>query len=333
MLVSVAPVRWGKHCKMTVQAESYSLWTVDVERQRLTDTMFATIHCEKRKGGCDNTSKAVFRGHSDRCPLCGVKALEVSSFNQRNALVADATERFALQLFQQAINSSKVMASRFFVKRNVVSPQLEMRGATAADLAILSRDTDGPVSPNEIECILEVKMSVIWNWAQNNKEEPIADYDGHAGRPSIYRTDSILKAIGKAAIMRSCPDSERIPFIVVGNTPPPPNYRDKVDGTVKAGLIQKWISLTPTPLIVEPAKSIARRNPKRTTGFLRIDSLDELKQLLEKTLMTRWLYVGAMVEPQRIGEIIKSLNLSRPTEEIGHAFLKRLPEASSLYSL
>lgn len=318
---------------MTVLDENYSLWTVGVERQRLTDTMFATIHCEKNKGGCGYTSRTVFEDKSKRCPKCGAKALTVSSFNQRNALVADLTERFALELFQQTINTSDVMAGRFFVKRNVVSPQLELLRATAADLAILNKDTDGPVSPNEIECVLEVKMSIIWNWMQNNKEKPIADYDKHTGRPSIYRTDSILKAVGKAAIMRGYLGSERIPFVVVGNTPPPPNYRDKVDGTVRAGLIQKWISLTPAPLVVEPTGSIARRNPKRTTGFLRIDSINELRKLLEKILMTKWQYVGAMLEPQKIGDIIKSLDLSLAAEEIGHAFLKRLPEASSLSSL
>lgn len=133
----------------------------------------------------------------------------------------------------------------------------EFRGATAADIAILNRNTDGPVTPEIIECIFEVKMSIIWNWAENNREKPIADYDGHAGRPSIFRTDSILKALGKAAITRSCQGSQTIPFIVIGNTPPPINYRDKVDGTVKAGLIQKWLSLTPIPWLSGP---IGNRN-------------------------------------------------------------------------
>ncbi len=167
-------------------------------------------------------------------------------------------------------------------------------------------------------------MSVIWNWSAANRERPLADYDGHAGRPSIYRTDSILKAIGKAAITRSCPGSERIPFIVVGNTPPPHAYRDKVDGTVKAGLIQKWISLTPSPLVVEPERSPATRNPKETPGFERIDSLVELENLLVKALTVSWRYVGAMVESKKIGEIIKSLDLSMEAEAIGEAFLQRL---------
>jgi hypothetical protein len=295
--------------------------------------MFATIYCDSDKGGCGHTERAVFRGGSARCPVCGKAALGVSAFNQRNAIVADATERFALSLFSHAVNTSPTMSGKFFVKRDVVCPQLELQGATSADMAILNRDMDGPVSPETIECILEVKMSIIWNWAEGDRHRPIADYDGHAGRPSIYRTDSILKAIGKAAITRSCPGSETIPFIVVGNTPPPPNYRDKVDGTVTAGLIQKWLSLVPNPLFVEPARLAAKRNPKQTAGFLRIDSVSELQDLLGKILTTEWKYVGAMVEPKKIGEIIKSLDLSRTPEEIGYEFLKRLPKASALSGL
>ena len=311
----------------------HPLWTVDVERDILTDTMFATIYCDRTKGGCGHTERAVFRGRSGKCPICGKAAIGVSAFNQRNAVVADITERFALDLFSQAVSISPELSGKFFVKRNVVCSQLELRGATAADMAILNDDIKGPVPAKNIECIFEIKMSVIWNWAEGDKSHPLADYDAHAGRPSIYRTDSILKAIGKAAITRSCQGSERIPFIVVANTPPPPNYRDKVDGTVKAGLIQKWISLTPNPLIVEPARLSTRRNPKRTTGFMRIDTVSELQELLTTTLTTDWQYIGAMVEAKKIGALIKSLDLSRTPEHVGYEFLKRLPEASALSEL
>ena len=233
-------------------------------------------------------------------------------------------QRFTLGLFNDVVTRSVALSGKYFVKRNVVSPRLELRGATSADLAILDRDVHGSVPPGNIKCIFEVKMSLIWNWVETDKNHPVADYDSHAGRPSIYRTDSILKAIGKAAITRSCLGSEKIPFIVVGNTPPPPNYRDKVDGTVRAGLIQKWISLTPNPLVVEPMRLPAKRNPKKTAGFLRIDSINELEELLTAILTKEWQYVGVMVEPTRIGDIIKSLDLSQGPEEVGYEFLRRL---------
>ena len=311
----------------------HPLWNAAIERNMLNDSMFATIYCDTAKGGCGHTERAVFRAHSGKCPICGESALAVSAFNQRNAIVADVAERFVLDLFLHAIDTSEQLSGHYYVKRNVICPQLELRDATAADIAILDQDLAGPVPVEAIKCIFEVKMSIIWNWAETDKTQPIADYDAHAGRPSIYRTDSILKAIGKAAITRSCSGSETIPFVVIGNTPPPPNYRDKVDGTVRAGLIQKWLSLTPNPIVVESSRSPARRNPKQTTGFLRIDNISQLQEVLDTILTTKWQYIGAMVEAKKIGEIIKKLDLSRTVEEIGYEFLSRLPSASTLSEL
>lgn len=294
------------------------LWSEDQERDILVDSMFATISCKK----CGYVEKAIFRGSSDKCPNCGARPVAVSEFNQRNAIVADATEGFALQLFQSVVNNSSTLSSKFFVKRNVECQELELRGRTKADLAILDKNLEGPVPAERIKCILEVKMSIIWNWSEKNRRQPLADYDNHAGRPSIYRTDSILKAIGKAAITRACKGSERIPFVVVGNTPPPFEYRDKVDGTVRSGLIQKWISLTPEPLVVKAKWLPDKRNPKETFGFLRIANRNELEEMFVNILTKDWRYMGAMVEPKEIGGIIRGLDLTKTDEEIGETFLK-----------
>jgi len=294
------------------------LWSEDKERDILVDSMFATISCKQ----CGYVEKSVFRDSSDKCPNCGFRSLAVSEFNQRNAIVADATERFALQLFQSVVNNSSTLNGKFFVKRNVGCPQLELRGRTRADLAILDKNLEGPVIPERIKCIFEVKMSIIWNWSERDRGQPLADYDSHAGRPSIYRTDSILKAIGKAAITRACKGSERIPFVVVGNTSPPVAYRDKVDGTVRSGLIQRWISLTSKPLVVKREWLPNKRNPKETFGFLRIDSTNELEEMFVTILTKDWRYMGAMVEPKGIGGIIRGLDLTKTDEEIGEAFLK-----------
>ncbi len=294
------------------------LWSENREKDILADSMFATISCRH----CGYVEKSIFRGSSDKCPKCGARPLTVSEFNQRNAIVADATERFALQLFQSVVDNSTTLKSKFFVKRNVECPQLELRGRTKADLAILDKNIEGPVIPERIKCIFEVKMSIIWNWSERDRRQPLADYDSHAGRPSIYRTDSILKAIGKAAITRACKGSEKIPFVVVGNTPPPIEYRDKVDGTVRSGLIQRWISLTSKPLIVKAELPPNKRNPKETFRFLRIDSTNELEEMFVTILTKDWRYIGAMVEPKEIGGIIKGLDLNKTDEEIGEAFLK-----------
>lgn len=306
----------------------HSLWSVDIERKAITPNMFATIHC---KNGCGFFEKALFkRKGMSACPECENSPLEVSDFNGRNASVSAITEKFALDITQSAIDTCPELTGRYFVKRGVVCPQLGLSSGSEADLAILNKDVKGTVSPDAIKCLFEVKMSFIWNWSEQDLTAPIADYDGHAGRPSIFRTDSILKAIGKAAITRGYKGSERIPFVVVGNTPPAPTYRDKVDGTVRSGLIQKWVSLTPNPLVVEPRKLPDTRNPKSKFGFSRIDGIGEFQKLLAALLNTEWVHIGAMVDPKKIGKIIKSLDLNRSADEIGYDFLKQLPKASSI---
>ena len=302
------------------------LWNHVVERKTVDPAMLATIYC---KANCGFSEKAFFGMHK-KCPACKVAGLSVSAFNHRNAPVAHETEKFALRLIQSAIDKSPDLAGRHFAKRGVICSQLGLKGNSGADVAILNRDLKGPVPIDAIECLFEIKMSVIWNWHEKNLAHPIADYDGHAGRPSIYRTDSILKATGKAAITRSYPGSEHIPFVVVGNTPPPNMYRANVDGTVQSGLIQKWLSLTPNPLVVEPFKSPDRRNPKQTDGgFLRIDAMQELQDLLVSLLNHEWRYMGAMTDAGKIGRLIQSLDLNRSASEVGDEFLRRLPEANA----
>ena len=305
------------------------LWNFSLEQtlvEKYKESWMATISC---KGSCDYVQKAFFRSKARKCPRCQVAELQVNNFNQRNALVSEETETFALNLFRATIKRTPQLAGNYFAKRGVVCEPLGLDGSSGADLAILNEDKDGPVSPSSIKCLFEIKMSVIWNWSLPDLQQPTADYDGSAGRPSIYRTDSILKAIGKASVTRGYDGSEKIPFVIVGNTPPPTGYRDKIDKTVTSGLIQKWISLTPSPLIVEPNTNTNARNPKNTTGFLRIDSFNELQKLLVTLLSGDWCYVSNMVDPTEVGRIIKSLDLNRPPEEIGQEFLCRLPESST----
>ena len=304
------------------------LWNVSLEQKLVKDnhdSWMATISC---KSGCGFTQRAFFGTRSKTCPNCKTSTLEVNGFNQRNTLVSEKTERFVLNLFRSVIAQDPKVAGKHFVKRGLICKPLGLNGSSGADLAILNQDKDGPVPVSAIECLFEIKMSIIWNWRETNLKVPIADYDGSAGRPSIFRTDSILKAIGKASVTRGYDGSEQIPFVVIGNAPVPKGYRDKVDKTVSSGLIQKWISLTPKPLIVEPKRDPQTRDPKKTAGFLRIDSIAELQELLTTLLSGNWRYMSNMVDPAEVGRVIKSLDLNRPPEQIGYEFLRRLPEAS-----
>ena len=300
------------------------LWNVQTERNLLEYSMLTAIYCDN----CDFAKKAFFKEKSAKCPRCK-NGLSAGDSNKRNAVVGDKTEDFALRLLETIVKDLRLeLNQELFAKRQVICPELGFNRKSAADLAILSQDLNGLVPASAIKCLFEVKMSFIWNWHDADLSQPTADYDGSNGRPGIYRTDSILKAIGKATITRNYPGSEKIPFIVIGNTPPPPNYRANVDKTVSSGLIQKWISLTPKPLVVNRKDTDGKRNPKRTTGFLRIDGTEELQKLL-KTLLTRQsYYMSAMVEADKIGCLVKSLDLNGTAEQIGQEFLRRLPEAS-----
>lgn len=318
-----------KNSAVSRKAERQRLWNPVIERGIVDDSLLSTIYC---KAECGFSEKAFFGTKGQKkCPKCKSAGLTVSAFNHRNAPVANATEKFAQCLIQSAINESRDLRGQYFAKRGIICHQLGLTGKSGADVAILKEDVAGPVKPELIECLFEIKMSVIWNWHERDLKRPTADYDCHAGRPSIYRTDSILKATGKAAITRSYPGGDRIPFVIVGNTPPPVGYRPNIDGTVKSGLIQRWISLTPNPLTVAPKKSPSKRNPKTTagSGFLRIDEISELQDLLVLLLGKQWQYMGAMTSAERIGKIIKSLDLNRSAAEIGNEFLLRLPEANA----
>lgn len=59
---------------------------------------------------------------------------------------------------------------------------------------------ESKLSPNEIKLIIEVKMSLVWNWEldiNSHKITEIGDYKTHTGNPGLLRSDSMLKAIGK----------------------------------------------------------------------------------------------------------------------------------------
>ena len=305
----------------------YPLWSVDIERSLIDDSLFATIYCSS--SDCEYSEKLFFKGKSQKCPKCK-SSLSVGNTNKRNAVVGNKTECFALCLLDKVVQRLKTdLKQPLYAKGGVICPELGFKNRSLADLAILNRDSNGAVTADAIECLFEVKMSFIWNWDSKNISRPIADYDSHSGRPSIYRTDSILKAIGKAAITRSYRGSERIPFIVLGNTPPPKSYRANIDSTVTSGLIQKWVSVTPHPLVVCPNDESGQRNPKRTPGFLRIDHISELCNLMEVILDRPYRHMSAMVDVEKLGQVIKALNLGSSPEQVGNQFLEMLPDASA----
>mgnify|MGYP000885732811 FL=1 len=124
-------------------------------------------------------------------------------------------------------------------------------------------------------------MSIIWNWELVFKDEHsfdlicIGDYKTHQGNPSLLRSDTMLKAIGKSINIRiSSLLSSKIPIIVIGNSPINISYYKKADQLRSSGIIQGFWSVNPNPLDDNNA------NIKSTfyNGFYTFDSYEELKQ-------------------------------------------------------
>jgi hypothetical protein len=300
------------------------MWTENDEKDFLNEAtvnVWAEINCSE----CDYSYKALFKKKGN-CPNCGTR-LRSNTPQQRNGPVGNFTENFVYKKIQTILNKSPKIKG-LEAKREVTCEELDLTGRSGADVAIVHEGRDGTDYPaNEIEMVLEVKMSLIFNWEPGDNGDPVivGDYDAHTGRPSIARTDSILKAIGKAGIFRAHKASTTIPYIVVGNCPPPTSYYDKIDGSVRAGITQKFISLTANPIPLN-GENAGTRNPDQTpkNGFERIDTLDELQSFLECWLTEERFYIGAFLKDETIGTIIKSIDMSQAPEQIGQAFVESL---------
>lgn len=105
-------------------------------------------------------------------------------------------------------------------------------------------------SAKNIKLIFEIKMSIVSNYKFTAPDSVvfIGDYKTHKGNPSLLRSDSMLKAIGKSINIRvSGIESAEIPIVVLGNSPISENYSHKVDFLKTAGVVQGFWSLNPKP--------------------------------------------------------------------------------------
>ncbi|MFO8109056.1 MAG: hypothetical protein R6U17_00825 [Thermoplasmata archaeon] len=307
------------------------MWSPEKEKEFIESTdavVWAAISCNE----CDYRYEAFFKKSvPSKCPKCDGN-LSSTTPQGRNSPLSAYTEKYASDVLEEALKNAGF--DDLEVKRNVICDELDLTSRSAADIAIVERGEIGRIyKPNQIKVVFEVKMSVIWNWELNEKGESAieADYDKHKGRGSIYRTDSILKAIGKGAIFRSHFESCGIPYIVVGNSPTPASYLDKVDGSVRVGIVQRFISLTPEPLITDKSESKVR-NPKESLGkgFLRIDSQEELSSFIEDLLKDERIFIGSMLKKSKLGKNIKSLDLNKDYSDIGEDFFKKLYEMDAV---
>ncbi len=145
---------------------------------------------------------------------------------------------------------------------------------------------------------------------KNNTINYIGDYCSHRGTPSLLRSDSMLKAIGKAINIRvSGYASAQIPLIILGNTPITRHYRKKVDFLKRAGIIQSFISLYPT-------LSNAIQNSK-DKGFQTFKEQTALTEYVERLIHSEMNFFASMLSKKELGEMIHIS--SQKTDDISRA--------------
>ncbi len=121
-------------------------------------------------------------------------------------------------------------------------------------------------------------MSLVWNWEYDPgpppRPERLGDHTIHRGRPSLIRSDIMLKAIGKAASVRAAGATGlQVAMIILGNAPIPASYQWTVDGLRAVGLIQHFISVVPKP---EPYDMIVDLLLAQEQTFIFSLSLDKI---------------------------------------------------------
>ena len=246
-----------------------------------------------------------------------------STLQSRNAFIGSYTEGWTANLFKelaQTIGGYPV--------QKAVCEEIGLSNQSPADVAICKVQRQVQV-PSDIHLIIEVKMSVVWNWEfipkPNDKFELECkgDYKTHTGNPGLLRSDTMLKAIGKSINVRvSGFASARIPIIIVGNTPITKSYYEKVDHLRKNGIIQGFWSVNPKPS--DGNKDNIKSTPHQ--GFYRFDSYEELKQNALDLLKEDREFFSSMQTKKKLGEIIEIANRETTYESKAHKFLQLLRE-------
>jgi len=248
-----------------------------------------------------------------------------TTLQSRNALIGAYTEKWTTDLFAQIAEEIGG-----YSVQNVVSEEIGLTRQSPADVAICKTKNVNQ-RPSDILMIIEVKMSVVWNWEfipkdkQNFELICIGDYRTHQGNPSLLRSDTMLKAIGKSINIRvSSFSASKIPIVIIGNTPITNSYYEKVDHLKRNGIIQGFWSINPKPLDNDG------ENIKNTPfkGFYRFDNYGELQKASLKLLKEEREFFSSMQTKRRLGEIIEIANRESTYEAKAQRFLELLRETS-----
>ena len=223
------------------------------------------------------------------------KTTEGQTLQSRNSLIGQYTEKWCKDFFQPIAKNLGLHAVN-----SVVCPELGLTNSTDADVAFCTtNDTNQPAK--NIKLIFEVKMSIVNNYSYNTSTNTLkfeGNYKSHKGNPSILRSDSMLKAIGKSINIRvSGIDSTKIPIIILGSSPITDSYKKKVDFLKQAGVIQGFVSLYPN-LTTSHVKETLNK------GFQTFEDYSLLEKFISDLVTSDMNFFSSMLPKKKLGEII-----------------------------
>ena len=240
------------------------------------------------------------------------------TLQSRNALIGNFTEKYSVDLLQKFADSKGLYAVQ-----GAICNEIGLSPKSPADV-VISKKKQRDLKAEDITVIFEVKMSIVWNWELRNKRLIcLGDFKTHKGNPGMLRSDSMLKAIGKGINIRvSNHSASNIPIIILGNTPITQSYISKVDHLYRAGIIQGFWSVNPNPL------DNNGDNLKQTplSGFIRMDSCDELRQNLNSLLSEKGNFFSGMKIKKELGKIIEIASREPDFESKAEKFLSLIRE-------
>lgn len=242
---------------------------------------------------------------------------EGQTLQSRNAFIGKFTEKWCQELLSPIANELGLYAVN-----EVVCDELSVSSKSPADLAFCTTDSKNQ-SADHIKFIFEIKMSIVNNYMYHgdNNLAYLGNYHTHIGQPSLLRSDSMLKAIGKSLNIRiSSKAGNRIPIVILGNSPIAKSYSAKVDLLKEAGVIQGFWSLYPNPCEQEHVK----KTPK--DGFYTISTTQELSARCSNLVKNELRYFSSMLPHNRIGEIIELANKEVTYERKADKFLQLISE-------
>ncbi|PKL50861.1 MAG: hypothetical protein CVV37_07000 [Nitrospira bacterium HGW-Nitrospira-1] len=242
-----------------------------------------------------------------------------STLQSRNALIGNFTEKWTTDLIQEVVKDKGL-----FAVQGAICDEIALTNMSPADV-VISKSKNINQRPEDIVAIIEVKMSIVWNWELQGEKtlSCIGDYKTHQGNPGLLRSDSMLKGIGKSINIRvSSFKAARIPIIVMGNTPITNSYYPKVDHLKLAGIIQGFWSVNPQPLD-DNGENIKKTEKQ---GFNRFDSFEELRNAFNVLLSEERNFFSSMKSKKELGKIIETANREGTYEKKAEVFLKLIKE-------